>query len=99
MQVVWRGVFTALKLLFSWCCIAFFLVFYHRIRTLLYNNVSLRRVGVVGRRQSGGVVCAGEPRDALVTMTVAPHRIYVVSRATKASLCRVGGASVGDKVV
>ena len=61
--------------------------------------MSLRRVGVVGRRQSGGVVCAGEPRDALVTMTVAPHRIYVVSRATKASLCRVGGASVGEKVV
>ena len=52
--------------------------------------MSLRRVGVVGRRQSGGVVCAGEPRDALVTIAVAPHRIYVASRATKASLCRVG---------
>ena len=66
------------------------LVFYHRIRTLLYNNVLLRRADVVRRRQSGGVVCAGEPRDALVTMAVAPHRIYVASRATKASLCRVG---------
>ena len=90
MQVVWLGVFTALKLLFSWCCIAFCSRFFHRIRTLLYNNVSLRRADVVGRRQSGGVVCAGEPRDALVTMAVAPHRIYVASRATKASLCRVG---------
>ena len=64
--------------------------FFYRIRTLLYNNVSLRRADVVGRRQSGGVVCAGEPRDALVTMAVAPHRIYVASRATKASRCRVG---------
>ena len=52
--------------------------------------MSLRRADVVGRRQGGGAVCAGEPRDALVTMTVAPHRIYMVSRATKASLCRVG---------
>ena len=52
--------------------------------------MSLRRADVVGRRQSGGAVCAGEPRDALVTMAVASHRIYVASRATKASLCRVG---------
>ena len=66
------------------------LVFFHRIRTLLYNNVSLRRVDVVGRRQGGGAVCAGEPRGAPVTMVVAPHRIYVASRATKASLCGVG---------
>ena len=65
------------------------LVFFHRIRTLLYNNVSLRRVDVVGRHQGGGVVCAGETWGAPVTMTVAPHRIYVAPGATKVSLCRV----------
>ena len=52
--------------------------------------MSLRRVGVVGQRQGGGAVCAGEIWGAPVTMTVTPHRIYVASRATKASLCRVG---------
>ena len=52
--------------------------------------MSLRRVDVVGRRQGGGAVCAGETWGAPVTMAVAPHRIYVASRATKASLCRVG---------
>ena len=51
---------------------------------LLYNNVSLRRVDVVGRRQGGGAVCAGETWGAPVTMTVAPHRIYVAPGATKA---------------
>ena len=55
------------------------LVFFHRIRTPLYNNVSLRRVDVVGRRQGGGVVCADETWGAPVTMTVVPHRIYVAS--------------------
>ena len=52
--------------------------------------MSLRRADVVGRRQGGGAVCAGETWGAPVTMMVAPHRIYVASRATKASLCRVG---------
>lgn len=80
----------ALKLLFSWCCIAFCARFFHRIKTLLYNNVSLRRADVVGRRQGGGAVCAGGIWGAPVTIAVAPHRIYVASRATKASLCRVG---------
>ena len=51
--------------------------------------MSLRRVDVVGRRQGGGAVCTGEAWGAPVTMTVAPHRIYVASGAIKASQCRV----------